>query len=373
MIAAVIPAAGTGSRTGLAQNKLLTPLGGEPVILRTARTFLSHPRIDLVCAAVREEEKETMRALLGDRVTLVRGGETRGASVLAALEALKGQADTVLIHDGARPFADADTISRVIAGIAPGRGCVAGVPVTDTLKEVKEDGSIASSPDRARFWAAQTPQGFLLAEILAAYRACGTAFTDDAAAFEAWGGKVLMTKGSYRNKKITTREDFMMPPDRFTGIGYDAHCLKTGRKLILGGVDVPYEKGLDGHSDADVLVHAVMDALLGAAGMGDIGQHFPDTDPHYAGASSLHLLEAVCEKLRAAGYTPWHISAIVIAQKPKLAPYMAAMRTRIAETVHLPEERVNVAATTPEHLGFAGRGEGIAAQATATVERQYHG
>lgn len=361
----VIAAAGSGSRTGLKDNKIFFMIDGKTMLEKTVGIFKKHPAIDKICVVCAEKDWERVKSLLPD-ITVTVGGETRGASVLSGLQAI-GPCDKVLIHDAARPFTDEQTVTRVLEAIGPQVGAVAGVPVTDTIKQTDGTGVVTTTPERKTLWAAQTPQGFLYREILSAYETAGTLLTDDAAVFEKAGGRVQMVPGDYANKKITTAEDVKMPKMLLTGIGYDVHKLVENRKLFLGGVEIPHTLGLDGHSDADVLVHAVMDAMLGAACLGDIGQHFPDTDPQYKGISSMLLLEHVTELLKNNGFKVVNISAIVAAQKPKMAPFIARMNQNIARVTGT--DFVNVAATTTEHLGFEGRQEGISARALVTVEK----
>ena len=368
MILALIAAAGSGSRTGLSENKIFFTLeDGKTVIEKTVEQFLNAKRVDQVCIVAREEDISCLKELFGNSVTYCLGGSTRGESVLNGLIKNKNKFTKVLVHDGARPFVTEEIINSVIDGIGEKMGAVAGVKVTDTIKVTDSDLKIQSTPLRETLWAAQTPQGFMINELLYAYENAGTDLTDDAAVFEKAGFSTKMVEGGYFNKKITTKEDVKMPKVYLSGLGFDVHQLVENRPLILGGVEIPYEKGLLGHSDADVLLHAIMDALLGASGLGDIGKHFPDTDEKYKGISSMKLFEHVINLLRENGYQVVNISAVVMAQKPKLAPYIEQMNKNIAKAANLSLNRVNVAATTTEKLGFVGRGEGISAQATVTL------
>lgn len=367
MICALIPAAGSGSRTKLKENKIFFSIDGEMIIEKTVNAFLDHDKIDGVCLVCSPSDIERLKNIFGDKVEYVLGGKTRGESVLNGLTAIGDKYDTVLVHDGARPFITEDIIDRVIENIKSGQGAIAGVKVTDTVKETDEKGCVISTPDRKRLWAAQTPQGFLTSELIFAYKKAGTELTDDGAVYEKAGFSVKMVEGSYGNKKITTEEDVKMPKEYFSGIGYDVHALCENRPLIIGGVNIPYERGLKGHSDADVLVHAIMDALLGAAGLGDIGRHFPDTDEKYKGIDSMLLFKDVIGLLKEKGFSVGNISAIVVAQKPKLKPYIEEMNKNIASVAEIDLSRVNIAATTTERLGFEGREEGISAQATVMI------
>lgn len=386
VVTAIIAAAGSGRRMGREMNKVFLPLAGRPVLARTAAAMAACPEVDGLVVVVAPGEETGAEAVLtasglGKPWRVVAGGSERQHSVMNALAAVPEACDYVVVHDGARPLIDPGAISAAIAAARAGGAAGVAVPVKDTIKEVDVGGIIAATPDRSRLWAIQTPQVFaagLLRQAYAAAAAAGVIATDDAALVERLGAKVIIVPGSYRNLKITTPEDLVMAEallasegenmQRF-GIGYDVHRLVEGRRLILGGVDIPHERGLDGHSDADVLLHAIKDALLGAAGLGDIGRHFPDTDATYKGASSLRLLEAVRDKIAAAGWRAYNIDAVVVAEKPKLAPHITAMNANIAAALGLEAGQVNVKATTTEGLGFAGRREGIAVYAVASIVR----
>lgn len=385
MVTAVVAAAGSGRRMGREVNKVFLPLAGRPILARSVAAVASCPEVDGLVVVVAPGEEEQAAEIIAPLALakpwlVVAGGAERQHSVANALAAVPAAADIILIHDGARPLVDADTIGAAIAAAREHGAAGVAVPVKDTIKTVDEGGCIAATPDRRTLWAIQTPQVFaapLLREAYAAAAAAGVLATDDAALVERLGRKVRIVPGSYRNIKITTPEDMIMAQAllgseaermRRIGIGYDVHRLVAGRPLVIGGVDIPWEKGLEGHSDADVLLHAIKDALLGAAALGDIGRHFPDTDPAYKGASSLRLLAAVGEKLAAAGWRAANIDAVVIAEKPKLAPHIPAMNANIAAALGIAAGQVNVKATTTEGLGFTGRREGIAAQAVAAIE-----
>ena len=302
--------------------------------------------------------------------TVVQGGVPRADSVHNGLAAAKGQ--LVAIHDAARPFASEEVITQVLQAAAKTGAAAPAVPVKDTIKVADKDGKVVTTPDRATLYAVQTPQCFDRALYLQALEAVSgekaSLVTDDCSLFELAGLPVTLTAGDYANLKITTKEDLQKENTMRIGHGYDVHRLVEGRKLILGGVEVPYEKGLLGHSDADVLLHAVMDAVLGAAALGDIGQHFPDTDPAYKGADSLALTREVAKIIAAHGYKVGNIDATILCQRPKLAPHIPAMRKNIADAFGLPLDAVSVKATTEEHLGFTGEGLGIAAHAVALIE-----
>lgn len=372
MAGVLIAAAGTGSRTGLGENKIFFCINGQPMIRKTAEIFLKHPMVQGVTVVCAPKEEERIRSILGESVEYVSGGETRGESVFNGLKAIRKKYDAVLIHDAARPYVTPEIITRVLEAVVSGQGAAAGVPVTDTVKRCDAHRMVADTPPREQLWLAQTPQAFMLEEIFSAYLAAGEKnYTDDAAVFEAWGGKVQMVPGSYGNKKITTAEDVKMKRELFlSGIGFDVHRLIEGRPLILGGEVIPYRMGLDGHSDADVLVHSVMDALLGAAGLGDIGRYFPDTEERWRGVSSMELLDRVMQLLRENGFGVVNISAVISAQRPKLCEYLKKMAQNIAYAAGVPESRVNIAATTTEHLGFEGRGEGISARSVVMLIKE---
>jgi 2-C-methyl-D-erythritol 2,4-cyclodiphosphate synthase len=308
---------------------------------------------------------------------IVPGGAQRQDSVYAALSTIPEDVDFVLVHDGARPFVTEETIEALIEGTVKHGAAVAAVPVKDTIKSA-EDGIFSETLDRSRLYSIQTPQGFGRKLLKQAYeRAFSENFygTDDAVLVEKMGEKVYLVKGDYHNIKITTKEDIILGEailgeETRIGTGYDVHRLTEGRKLILGGVEIPFDKGLLGHSDADVLIHAIMDALLGAAALGDIGRHFPDNDESYRGISSLLLLKRVGGLLTESGCRIGNIDAVVIAQRPKIAPYIGEMTARIAETLDIEENRINIKGTTTEKLGFCGREEGIAAQASVLIRRR---
>lgn len=376
---AIILAGGSGSRMGAGCNKVLLTLGGEPVIQRSIRAF--EGLVDGVVLVSREEDIPAMGAMLaksGLSAVVVVGGATRQESVWNGLCALPEGVEHVLIHDGARCLVDADTIRRCKASVEVHGTGVAAVPVVDTIKQVDADGIVAATPDRSSLMAVQTPQGFRLPLIMEAHEAArqaGFTGTDDASLVERIGHSVRLTQGNRRNIKLTTPEDINMAeaflngglPSLRVGQGYDVHRLVEGRELILCGVTVPHTLGLLGHSDADVALHALMDAMLGAMALGDIGKHFPDTDERYRGISSMKLLEHVVALLAEHGARVTNCDVTIVAQKPKLLPYIPQMRQNVADALSLPLDRVNVKATTTERLAFEGREEGISAQAVCMV------
>lgn len=382
-VSAVLVAAGSSTRMGF--DKLSFDLGGETVLHRSIRAFAQCPLVDeiILVAGSNRAFAQQQAADCAKPVCVVAGGATRAESakngVLAASGAL------VAVHDAARPFVSQQVITAALEAAARCGAAAPAVPVKDTIKAavrgsgktVPESCFVHATPDRSTLYAVQTPQCFDRAAYLAALEELDAEkarlVTDDCSLFELTGRPVQLTEGDYANLKITTREDLPRPEQKEEhkmriGHGYDVHRLVEGRKLILGGVEVPFEKGLLGHSDADVLAHAVMDAVLGAAALGDIGQHFPDNDPVYSGADSLKLARRVAEILKEHGFRIENIDATLLCQRPKLAPHIPAMRRNLADAFGLPVDAVSVKATTEEHLGFTGEGLGIAAHAVALIE-----
>jgi 2-C-methyl-D-erythritol 4-phosphate cytidylyltransferase/2-C-methyl-D-erythritol 2,4-cyclodiphosphate synthase len=391
-IAAVIVAAGRGSRAGsaLGAPKQYLPIGGKAVLAHTVRCFLGHPRIATVQVVIHPEDRDSYGAaiagLTGPLRPPVPGGATRQDSVRCGLEALAGEApDLVLVHDAARPFLDADVIDRVVGALADWDGVVPALAVADTIKRTDAKGRISGTVDRAGLWRAQTPQGFAFAPLLAAHRAAAEAgrsdFTDDAALAEWRGLTVTVVPGSERNRKITTAEDIVMAerefaaprgfeavvPDVRTGTGFDVHRFAPGDHVWLGGVRIPHSARLEGHSDADVALHALTDALLGAIGDGDIGKHFPPSDARWKGAASHLFLADAARRVNERGGRISNVDLTILCEAPRVGPHREAMRTEIARILRIDVDRVGVKATTTEGLGFTGRREGIAAMATATV------
>ena len=385
-VSAVLVAAGSSTRMGF--DKLSFDLGGETVLRRSIRAFEQCPLVmEIVLVAGKNRAfVEQQAADCTKPVQIVPGGATRAESAKNGVLAAKG--DIVAVHDAARPFVSQPVITAALEAAARSGAAAPAVPVKDTIKTaVRGDGKtvpeaclVQTTPDRSTLYAVQTPQCFDRAEYLAALGELDAEkarrVTDDCSLFELTGRAVQLTQGDYANLKITTKEDLPAAAQNKgentmrIGHGYDVHRLVEGRKLIMGGVTIPYEKGLLGHSDADVLLHAVSDALLGAAALGDIGKHFPDTDPRYEGADSLMLLREVGRLLDETGYTVGNIDATVLCQAPKLAPHIPAMRQNIANALGLALDDVSVKATTEEHLGFTGEGLGIAAHAVALIEKK---
>ncbi|MCI7640724.1 MAG: 2-C-methyl-D-erythritol 2,4-cyclodiphosphate synthase [Subdoligranulum variabile] len=370
-VTAIIVAAGASRRMGFDKLSYRLP-DGRTVLETSCALFAAHPAVDelVLVAGGNRPQCEAIAAACPKPCTVVQGGATRADSVRSGLAAAKGQ--LVAIHDAARPFASAEIITAALQAAAESGAAAPAVPVKDTIKIADQDGKVVATPDRAMLYAVQTPQCFDRALYLQALEAVSgekaSLVTDDCSLFELASLPVTLTAGDYANLKITTKEDLQKEKTMRIGHGYDVHRLVEDRKLILGGVEVPYEKGLLGHSDADVLLHAVMDAVLGAAALGDIGQHFPDTDPAYKGADSLALTREVAKIIAAHGYKVGNIDATILCQRPKLAPHIPAMRQNIADAFGLPLDAVSVKATTEEHLGFTGEGLGIAAHAVALIE-----
>lgn len=384
---AIIVAAGRGARAGAGGPKQYRPLAGEAVLARTVRAFLTHPGVDAVRVIIHADDgdlyADAIARLSSDKKLLppVHGGRERQDSVRLGLESLESSSPRlILIHDAARPFIDAATISRVIEGARKDGGAIAALPVFDTLK--KSDGGahpcINDTVPRDGLWRAQTPQGFRFQEILAAHRAAaGDVLTDDAAVAERAGMKVSLVPGSPDNMKITQAEDFGMAEillgrkremmEFRSGHGFDVHEFEDGNAVILCGVSVPHGKKLKGHSDADAGMHALTDAILGAIGEGDIGDHFPPSEAKWKGAPSRIFLEKARDLVAGKGGAITHCDVTLICEAPKIGPHREKMRAALADILNIDVDRVSVKATTTEQLGFTGRREGIAALATATV------
>jgi len=375
---ALIVAAGAGTRLGGEVPKQYLPLGGRAVLRHSVETFLRHRAISGVRAVISPEHRALYDNAVAGLSILppVAGGASRQDSVRNGLESLAElQPDRVLIHDAARPFLTAEIVDRTLAALDDTPGAVVAVPVTDTLKRGHDD-RVAGTVDRSALWRAQTPQAFRFADILAAHRqAKGAAMTDDAAVAEAAGLPVKLVMGADDNFKITTADD-LRRAERLvgaaaqefrTGAGYDVHRFAAGDSVTICGVRIAHDQSLEGHSDADVGLHALTDAILGTIGAGDLGSHFPPGDPQWRGADSARFLSHAAGLVAAKGGRIAHVDVTLICERPKIAPHRAAMIARIAAILGLDEGRVSVKATTTEGLGFTGRREGIAAQAVATV------
>lgn len=383
---ALVVAAGRGSRSGAARPKQYCPLGGKPLLRWSLERFLCHPAIDAVRVVIHADDAEEYRAATAglDLGAPVTGGDTRQESVRRGLEAIAadGGADRVLIHDAARPFVTPDLIDRMLAALADTAGATPALPVVDTLcREAAGDGPLplqGDSVSRDGLWRVQTPQAFRFATLLEAHRAAEAAdldsFTDDAGVLRHFGHPVALVQGDERNIKVTLPQDWQRAGEILmsmssirTGFGYDVHRFAEGAHVWLCGIKVPHTKSLAGHSDADVGLHALTDAILGAIAEGDIGQHFPPSDPQWKGAASWKFLDHARALVEARGGTIEHVDVTLVCERPKVGPHRPAMTARIAEILRLTESRVSVKATTTERLGFTGREEGIAAQAVATV------
>ncbi|PPD45382.1 MAG: bifunctional 2-C-methyl-D-erythritol 4-phosphate cytidylyltransferase/2-C-methyl-D-erythritol 2,4-cyclodiphosphate synthase [Methylocystis sp.] len=391
-ISILVVAGGRGSRAGEGLPKQYRPLAGRTVLARTIQSMcvaapeakikvVIHPDDrDLYAASVAELTDAQRAALLEPAL----GGTSRQESVRNGLEAIarEGAPAIVLIHDAARPFADPALVARAVEAASAHGAAVPGVPLNDTVKEIDVAGFVVATPDRARLRAVQTPQSFRFPLILDAHRAAAAAereLTDDAMVAEAAGHAVHVFAGDIANFKLTTPEDFARAmeqlnapslaslPDVRMGQGYDVHAFAEGDHVWLGGVAIPHSHALAGHSDADVLMHAITDAVLGAIAEGDIGAHFPPSDPQWKGAPSRIFLERACELVRERGGMIAHIDATVVCEAPKVGPHREAIRAKLAEIMGMDISRVAIKATTTEKLGFTGRREGIAALAIATV------
>jgi 2-C-methyl-D-erythritol 4-phosphate cytidylyltransferase/2-C-methyl-D-erythritol 2,4-cyclodiphosphate synthase len=381
-VAAIIVAAGRGVRTGGQIPKKYRELAGEPIIRSSLSLFAWHGQIGAVQPVIHPDDWANYEvAAKGLRLLPpVVGGATRQSSVRAGLEALSARKpDIVLVHDAARPFCTTELISRAITACAGTGAAIPALEVTDTIKRIDDDGHVAGTVDRAHLRAVQTPQAFAFAPLLEAHRRAAAQgrddFTDDAALAEWAGLKVSVFAGESGNVKLTTEEDFAKAEarriaslaDLRLGNGFDVHAFADGDHVWLGGVKIPHDRGLTGHSDADVGLHAIVDAILGALADGDIGKHFSPNDPRWKGASSDQFLKFAVERVTKRGGKIAHIDLTIVCEAPRIGPHRDAMRKRIAEIAEMSVDRVAVKATTSEQLGFTGRKEGIAAMATATV------
>lgn len=380
---AILVAAGRSRRMGAVAKPFL-PLGGRTVLERALHSLTLPAEVHAAVVVVPHDqvaEAGRLAAAFPKVTAVVPGGEERQDSVAAGLDALPS-VEWVVVHDAARPLLTPALVRRVLHAARPSGAATAAIAARDTVK-VASAGVVRQTLDRDTIWLTQTPQAFRAALLREAHdraRRDGVRATDDAALVEAMGVAVRIVEGEVLNLKVTTPEDLAIAEavvrrwegaeDRRTGIGYDVHRLMAGRRLVLGGIEIPYERGLAGHSDADVILHAIMDALLGAAGLPDIGQHFPSEDIRYRDADSRLLLREVVARLHQAGYTPAQVDVVILAEAPRLASYLPGMRRVIAEVLAIEERAVGLKATTTEGLGAIGRGEGIAAQAIVTVIRQ---
>jgi 2-C-methyl-D-erythritol 4-phosphate cytidylyltransferase/2-C-methyl-D-erythritol 2,4-cyclodiphosphate synthase len=374
---ALIVAAGKGERFGTSVPKQYACLGGIPILTRSIRAFVEHPRIGAVRVVISADDCERYQAVTRDMSLLepVVGGATRQETVRQGLESLAALApEQVLIHDAARPLVSAGVIDRVIDALDRFPAALPVIPVVDTLKRLA-DAEVVGEVDRRGLGRAQTPQGFRYEAILDAHRTVGgTGYTDDTAIAAAVGLAVAWVVGEERNLKLTVPEDHMMAerllgsaPRWRTGLGFDVHAFAPDRPLVLCGVRIPHELGLAGHSDADAAFHAVTDAILGTIAAGDIGSHFPPGDDRWRDADSAVFLRHAVDLLAAKGGRIENVDLVIVCERPKIGPFREAMARRAAEVLGIPADRIGIKATTSERMGFTGRGEGIAAQAVVSV------
>ncbi len=367
-VCALILCAGSGTRAKLGYNKLLYYIGKKTLLETTLDGFMQS-YVDSIVLVIHPDDEAAAKEITAEYpiVQIVYGGATRTESVRCGLQAVQN-CDIVVIHDGARPYVTPALINKTILSATQYGSGIAAVPAVDTVKTA-ENGQITGSLPREKLWCMQTPQTFDYAKIIAAYDAVKGNYTDDAEVYALAGNTPRIVEGEYDNIKVTTASDLFRGAPKRTkiGTGFDVHPFAKGRKLILGGVEIAHPKGLTGHSDADALVHAVMDALLSAAGLPDIGVLFPDTDKATEGIDSLQLLDTVYEEIRKIGYSVGNLSAVIMAQAPKMAPHIAAMRQTIAKHLHILPEQIDISATTTERLGIIGEEKGIAASATCLL------
>ncbi len=383
--AAIIPAAGSGTRMGLDYPKQYHLLSGIPILIRTVNAFLENPEIGRCIVVVPAEWIDASKALLNQygltlsRVSVCAGGRRRQDSVRAGLALLDRMVDIVLVHDGARPLVDQGTITRCCQAARAHGAAIAAIPVKDTLKKATEAGTVLSTIDRQRLWQAQTPQAIRLPLLQKAYEVAGDAdATDESSLLERAGIPVTIVEGSETNLKITRPEDLRLAelivqrdtpsPSFRIGHGFDAHRFIAGRPLVLGGITIPHTMGLAGHSDADVVTHALCDALLGAIGARDIGFHFPDSDASFSGVYSITLLEKVLELVKHKDLCLANADITIICQAPRLAVHIPAMQERLAKSCLSDTDAINIKATTTEKMGYTGREEGISCHAVVLLQ-----
>lgn len=387
-VGVVIPAAGQGKRMGAPINKQFLLLAGQPILAHTLAIFEESDYVEEIVIVCSREDRPRIEELVSQEgskkvAAIVLGGKERQESVFAGLKAISPSIERVAVHDGARPLLTCSQLNCFLAETEKFRAALMAVPVKDTIKLVDEKGRVLETPSREFLRAVQTPQVFERKLLMEAHEKAlreGYLATDDGALVEWLGHPVHVFQGPMENIKITTPEDLVFAESILgkrkkekemirVGIGFDVHALVEGRPLILGGIEIPHAKGLLGHSDADVLTHALMDALLGALALGDIGQHFPDTDEAYRGISSIKLLEEVMKLIAQEGYEIGNVDCTIMAQKPKLAPYLPAIRESLSGTLKTKVENISVKATTTEKLGFVGREEGISSQVIVSLRK----
>jgi 2-C-methyl-D-erythritol 4-phosphate cytidylyltransferase / 2-C-methyl-D-erythritol 2,4-cyclodiphosphate synthase len=379
-VSAIIAAAGRGARFGAGRPKQLLTLGGMPILQHSVEAFTRSTAIDDIVVALPAElaaEPPTYLRSTSKRVEIVAGGERRQDSVARAFARIDSRADIVVIHDAARPFVSDDLIRRTVDAARDFGAAIAALPARDTVKRADAQGMIAATLPRQEIFLAQTPQAFRV-HVLRAALSLSTSdadATDEAMLAEQAGHRVRLVDGDPRNIKITTPDDLaraesaVAPPSLRIGNGYDLHRLVAGRPLVLGGVTIPFDKGLQGHSDADAVCHAVTDAILGAAGAGDIGRHFPDTDPAWKDANSVELLRRAASIVRTAGFAIVNVDVVVIAQQPRLVPYTDAMAANLAGALGCVTDHVSIKGKTNEGVDSMGAGESIAVHAVVLLSR----
>lgn len=368
-VSLILTCAGKGERAGAGKNKLLVDVDGKDCFTRTLSVFIKTGLIDEYVFTASQEDYDQISKKVDGIGTVVLGGKTRTESVKNALNQVTG--DIVLIHDGARPFVTERIINDCINNARAYGGTVVAVKSRDTI--LRGDQKVENYLGKDQLYIVQTPQGFNTEEIKKAYALSnGKTFNDDGEVYKEYIRDVVITEGDYKNVKITYKEDFELlkesSGDKF-GVGFDCHKLVEGRKLILGGIEIAHDKGLLGHSDADVLTHAIMDAILSALSLRDIGYHFPDTDQKYKGANSMDLLDKVLELIKEKGYKVKSLSAVIMAEKPKLLKHIPTITKNLATAINIDTDSIGIGATTLEGLGFVGREEGICVHANAILEK----
>lgn len=367
-VSMILTCAGKGERAGFSKNKLLVKVNGKTCLERAYNTIVNSGLIDQIVITASPQDVEEIRQLVGQDPAIVIGGDSRSSSVRNALDYVTG--DIVLIHDGARPFLSSRIISDCIESVVKYGSAITAIPSVDTVCRADEE-TISQYLGKEQLYSIQTPQAFFTTDIKKAYQMAGSqVFNDDGSVYKKYIGAPRLVLGSRKNVKITYANDFELLNSEYAlkiGTGFDCHRFEVGRKLILGGVCVPYEKGLLGHSDADVLIHAIMDATLSSLSMRDIGYWFSDKDPKYKDADSMVLFDKVIEMIKEKGYKIKNVSASIMAEKPKLIAYVPAITESIAKRASLPLSNVGITCTTLEGLGFVGREEGICVSAVVSV------